>query len=143
VHNYDEAGNITRAGWEAFALPSKNIVCSFYGVREARCQIFEFSFDPAPDPDPERWTRDPEATGQWIGSDMWVDQGQAGAGMVSGDPTLAWIMVNNGDDIDILEYGQYAQTGDVLCLSQEPGLTCWDQTTKHGFFLSRETYSVW
>lgn len=43
---------------------------------------------------------------------------------------------------DELSYGTTAVLGDYACLSQEVGMTCWNQTTGHGFSLSRDAYAL-
>ncbi|XVX21217.1 hypothetical protein ACQP1U_04915 [Actinomycetota bacterium] len=40
----------------------------------------------------------------------------------------------------ILPYGQVVTYGDIVCASESDGLTCWNSTTGHGAFMSRDYY---
>lgn len=42
----------------------------------------------------------------------------------------------------VLPYGQALTVGDVTCGSEEDGVTCLDQSSGHGLFLSRAAYAV-
>lgn len=42
----------------------------------------------------------------------------------------------------VLPYGQAITVGDVTCGSDESGVTCLDQASGHGLFLSRAAYAV-
>ena len=42
----------------------------------------------------------------------------------------------------VLPYGQAITVGDVTCGSEEAGVTCLDQSSGHGLFLSRAAYAV-
>lgn len=42
----------------------------------------------------------------------------------------------------VLPYGQAITVGDVTCGSEEDGVTCLDQSSGHGLFLSRAAYAV-
>jgi hypothetical protein len=42
----------------------------------------------------------------------------------------------------VLDYGHSVTVGDVTCASATTGVTCTNGRTGHGFFISRETYSV-
>ena len=41
-----------------------------------------------------------------------------------------------------LPYGTASVIGDFACLSQESGMTCWNQVTRHGFSVARANYAV-
>ena len=43
---------------------------------------------------------------------------------------------------DELAYGTASVIGDFACLSQESGMTCWNQITRHGFSVARADYAV-
>ena len=43
---------------------------------------------------------------------------------------------------DQLAYGETNVIGDLACLSQESGMTCWNQVTGHGFTVSRAAYAL-
>lgn len=40
----------------------------------------------------------------------------------------------------VVEYGEIVYWEDVVCASEEEGLTCWNTTTGHGAFMSRSGY---
>jgi|GEM_PF-358463 len=68
----------------------------------------------------------------------WVPLGGADAPALSAhaqDP--AWI--GAGKKAQTLPYGSSVQHGDLVCASEQNGLTCWDLKTGHGSFLSRST----
>lgn len=71
-------------------------------------------------------------------SHWWVPLGGADAralGARAQDP--AWIRA--GKKAQTLPYGSSVQHGDLVCASEQNGLTCWDLKTGHGTFLSRST----
>ena len=42
----------------------------------------------------------------------------------------------------VLPYGERARQGEMVCDSAESGVTCTDETSRHGFRLSRERYEL-
>jgi len=41
------------------------------------------------------------------------------------------------------EYGQVIGRDELVCRSSEEGMTCWNQNTSHGFFVSRAAFATW
>ena len=143
-----------------FVTPSNNIVCNLYGPEDRAfdgrnqdhlpyvlCNIYESSFLPADVPprpvgelkEPQYCYDPADPTSSWAGSSPLLQQGVAQMG--------GYYCIGLETDPDVthttLEYGQTTVAGPIVCLSQSVGLTCWDQVTKHGFFLSQDSYSVW
>ncbi|MDR1808219.1 MAG: substrate-binding domain-containing protein [Propionibacteriaceae bacterium] len=46
-------------------------------------------------------------------------------------------------DSQVVEYGAVVATGEMACRSAEAGMTCWDSSTQHGFFVSRSAFATW
>ena len=66
---------------------------------------------------------------------LWLSsQGELTYGMCRGDPFAVPAVT--------LEYGSAAIRGDDACLSEQQAMTCWDTRTKHGFVVSRKSYTV-
>ncbi len=47
---------------------------------------------------------------------------------------------NDPEVYAVLDYGQSIQTGDMVCNSEQAGVTCTNHATGAGFFVSRESY---
>ncbi len=111
----------------AFQLPSRNIGCyistQFGG--NARCDIREKTWTPPPKP--ARCDLD------WGGG---LEVSGKGPAMVvcAGDTTLS--------QGPVLAYGQRAQAGPIVCQSSQAGVTCSKSGSRHGFFLSRQSYRL-
>lgn len=106
-----------------FAMPSKNIGCHLDGEL-ARCDIVAKTWEPPAKPSDCRLG--------W-GSGVSVGPGEASF-VCAGDTVLG--------ATDILEYGQAARAGDLVCGSGSAGVRCFNRATGHGFALSRQTYTL-
>ena len=127
-----------------FTTPSRNIACNILADQydiysgEVRCIIFKTTF-----------ARPPAAAntgnimGAWLNNEARLNNGQAEMGFYASDDIDSRYAVRDNKPITTLNYGQIASAGRAWCLSQSVGLTCWDDRTGHGFFLSQASYSVW
>jgi len=128
-----------------FVMPSGNIWCDIESFVDGtgtpdsvvRCFIAQASFPAAPDPN------EANPGGDWIDDGMALGEGKAQEGFYAGDPGGAGITLMNHQPITTLQYGQATSDGTAVCISQSIGLSCWDITTTHGFFLSRTQALVW
>ena len=108
----------------AFRAPSGNIGCELVTTQVARCDIHEHSWSPPPKP--------ADCDLDWGFGLQVATSGQAGfvcAGDTAVDPASP-----------VLAYGQRARQGTFVCESAETGVTCTNEATGRGFFLSRESY---
>jgi hypothetical protein len=110
---------------KSFRSPSSNIGC---GVDAAatRCDIRQRSWSPPPKPascDLD-WGNGVQVSGDGPG-------GFACAGDTVFDPAAP-----------VLAYGQRTRQGSTVCESAEAGVTCTNEASGHGFFLSRERYRL-
>ena len=108
-----------------FRSPTNNIGC---GVDAAttRCDIREHSWTPPPKPascDLD-WGNGAEVSGNGAGT-------FACAGDTVFDPAAP-----------VLAYGQRTRQGSTVCESAEAGVTCTNEASGHGFFLSRDRYRL-
>lgn len=128
-----------------FTTPLQDIACDLSttdnptdDVTQIECLVLHYSFTmPTIPPDLSG-----NAADYWAGNLAYIQGGEAQMGGdidVSGSTEA----LNGHEPITTLEYGQAAGAGTVACISQEIGLSCWDVTTKHGFFLSEAAYHVW
>jgi hypothetical protein len=112
-------------GLTSFQSPSSNIGCEV-NASATRCDIKERSW--APPPKPSNCDLD---WGQGIeisGSDM---PSFACAGDTAFDPSAS-----------VLAYGQRTRQGSIVCDSEQAGVTCTNEASGHGFFLSRDSYRI-
>jgi hypothetical protein len=107
-----------------FVLPSRNIGCAVYS-RGARCDIGERDWRPPPKPRSCEfdWGNGVEVTGQSRGRILCASDTTLGARKVLG-------------------YGQAAKRGVFLCTSSTAGVNCTNIRTRHGFFLSRQSFGL-
>jgi hypothetical protein len=56
----------------------------------------------------------------------------------AGDPTVSW----DGMTLVSLPYGATLVVGTFRCDSADPGVTCVNEATGHGFFMSRESIRI-
>lgn len=102
------------------AAPSQNIFCSLSG-EDVRCTIVEAN--PGIEGGPcEAQSLTLVADGDSARRDC--SQTVSGAGTQT------------------VNYGEYAQHGDVACASQQYGMTCWNQKSGYGFALSRQGWTT-
>ncbi len=103
--------------------PSDNIVCQISTVEDASCMIFKTSFGLEKDP-----------SGKWKNEIPISGDTAPALGVPSKDP--AWF--EGGVEPQPLAYGKQVHYGGVVCASERKGMTCWDVTTGHGAFLSKD-----
>jgi hypothetical protein len=106
-----------------FSMPSKNIGC-YLDEGSARCDIVAKTWEPPAKP-----------------ADCRLDWG-SGVSVASAEAAI----VCAGDTVlgaaEILEYGQGVRAGDMVCESASAGVRCYNETTGHGFTLSRQNYAI-
>lgn len=99
--------------------PTGNIGCDFTVDGRAGCAVHEQDWKPADD------------------GYMWValDAPAGPTTRLQNDvPDSAW------PGVTVLQYGRSATFGSFACTSAFEGLTCWNTTTGHGAFMSRQEY---
>ncbi|MDG6101446.1 hypothetical protein Daura_39725 [Dactylosporangium aurantiacum] len=108
-----------------FRTPSANIGCGVF-PDSVRCTILTKTWTPPPAP--------ADCDLDW-GSSLGLDP-QHGATLVrAGDSAFT-------PDAKVIAYGHALRVGTVLCTSTETHLRCESVTTKHGFTVAKETYTV-
>jgi hypothetical protein len=109
-----------------FETPSHNIGC-YMDSKSVRCDIREHAW--ATPPEPQYCVK---AGVDWGGG---VAVGAHRASFVcAGDTTLG--------GPGLLGYGHSARRGPIVCVSRTVGITCRNEDTAHGFFLSRARYRL-
>lgn len=114
-----------------FKTPSGNIECSVGIGRDSAdiiCEIHQRQ-------DPPAAPRPAGCTGPWGHHFELLERGPVR--MRCGAPGSK----STAPGVDIAEYGQTGQFGDITCLSQRTGFEC-RNADGHGFFLSRRRQSV-
>jgi hypothetical protein len=108
----------------SFQTPSGNIACGL-ARQSARCDIKDRSWTPPPKPAscPLDW-----------GQGLVVSGSGKGQVVCAGDTVL-------NPDAPVLDYGERAGVGGVVCDSESSGVTC-TSGAGHGFFISRESYRL-
>jgi hypothetical protein len=110
-----------------FESPSRNIGCVILdGV--ARCDIIERSWLPPPRPASCPTEVD-------FGQGLTVSRNGSAALVCAGDTAL-------DPSAPILPYGHVDAGGGLRCLSSRAGMTCRSTRSGHGFFISRQRYSL-
>lgn len=109
----------------AFQSPSKNIGCVAQDGY-ARCDIRDRDWQP-----PAR----PADCDVDYGQGLSVQAGEAATFVCAGDTAL-------DDAAPVLEYGTATKRGLVQCESAQAGITCRDEETGRGFFISRQSYKL-
>jgi hypothetical protein len=111
----------------SFQSPSANIGCAAVNgdVVEVRCDIRNHDWKSPPKP--ANCELD-------YGGGLVIRAGATAEFVCAGDTTL-----NNGP---ILKYGETNRVGSIPCKSTEAGMTCLDDETGRGFFLSRQSYKL-
>lgn len=110
-----------------FRMPTKNIACAYttgFGPPFLRCDIYS-----GLKPKPSGRCRE----GDWAAVTM-TRSSKARPICISDS------VYNN--KAPFLNYGQTWRYGGFKCTSRRPGLTCSSITSGHGFFLSRQSWSV-
>jgi hypothetical protein len=110
-------------GRAMFSSPSKNIGCAME-ASYVRCDINQRSWTAPPPP--------PSCEFDY-GNGMIISKGTAAVACTS-DTVL-------GQE-QVLGYGQAMRVGSSVCSSSPAGMRCVDQTSKHGFVLAKEGYTV-
>jgi len=109
----------------SFKSPSSNIGCEVV-PDVARCDIREHTWAVPPKP-----------------ASCDLDWGQ---GIQMSGSTLAQFVCAGDTALDpastVLAYGQRARQGSFVCESAAAGVTCTNEATAHGFFLSRDSYRI-
>ncbi|MFC9995361.1 DUF6636 domain-containing protein [Nocardia sp. NPDC127526] len=110
-----------------FRTPSGNIICAT-SDRGVVCQILEYTYA----------TPDRPATCSGAYGDVFSQW----------DGTHAEIRCHTDRPFDptqgrIIDYGKTVQAGNVVCTIQPAYLECVDPFARHGFHLSRESYTVY
>jgi hypothetical protein len=115
-----------RSGHIGFTTPSRNIGCVIEDDRQlaprARCDIHDHTWRPPPRPK--------ACDLDWGGG---LEVGAVGKGGFTCASDAAFV---NGP---VLRYGHGYREGRFTCISRETGVTCTDDQTGHGFFISRES----
>lgn len=109
-------------GTGIIVMPSGNIGCDFDADRVG-CGVGSLNADPS--------KRGPTGFANW-----WFVLNGNGTPTSSpkGDPGNYDL---NKDKAQTVGYGEVVYRGDNVCASEPNGLTCWNTTTGHGFFLSK------
>ena len=110
---------------DGFITPSGNIGCAM-GPGGGRCDIRDHT-----------WTAPPKP------AECQLDYGDSIESSGSGVPTFGC----HGDTViiqgsTVLAYGQRSRQGSFVCDSEQAGVTCTNEATKHGFFMSRDSYRI-
>ena len=109
-----------------FQSPSRNIGCALIG-RAARCDIGRRSWSPRR---PPGCPADSD-----FGQGLVVEQSGRGKVVCAGDTA-------RDQRAPVLGYGTASRIGDLECVSRQPGVTCTNRRTGHGFLISAERYRL-
>ncbi len=109
----------------SFQVPSHNIGCELAeGV--TRCDIKERTWAVPPKP-----------------ANCDLDWGQGIEMSGNDNPTFVCAGDTALDETaTVLVYGQRSRQGSIVCDSEQAGMTCTNEATRHGFFLSRDSYRI-
>ena len=109
----------------SFKAPSSNIGCQV-DANNTRCDIRERSWAPPPKP---------------AGCDLDWGQGI----QISGSDKPEFVCAGDtalDPAASVLGYGQRTRQGSIVCTSESAGVTCTNEASGHGFFLSRDSYRI-
>jgi hypothetical protein len=112
-------------GLEYFSSPTGNIGC-FLSVDQVHCEIAEYNFELPPEP--------PSCEFDWVAAfEVGTD--------ADPEPTVGGCQSDTvlGAE-DVLPYGTATAVESFACLSQQTGMTCWNQITQRGFTIARAGY---
>lgn len=121
-------GSTSTAAPESFAAfqsPSKNIGCVATDGY-ARCDIRDRQWQP-----PAK----PAGCEVDYGQGLLISAGEPAGFVCAGDTAL-------DSDAPVLAYGAATKRGLVRCESAQAGITCRDEESGRGFFISRESYKL-
>ena len=126
----DTAASVTdHTGQSQFATPTRNIGCIIDDGNQlpplARCDIHDHTWSPPPRPT--------SCHLDWAGGTV---VGATGRGDFTCASDAAFV------SSPVLAYGRGYREGRFTCISRSDGVTCTNDRTKHGFFISRETIRV-
>jgi hypothetical protein len=109
----------------SFRSPSDNIGCEV-DASATRCDIKERAWAPPPKP-----------------ANCDLDWGQGIE--ISGTETPSFVCAGDtafDPSATVLAYGQHTRQGSIVCDSEQAGVTCTNEASNHGFFLSRDSYRI-
>ena len=112
----------------SFRSPSGNIACALFsygGQTSVKCDVAEHSWVAPP--------QDPGCQLGW-GSRVQLEQG--------GGATFSCYAQNLPAPERTLAYGSTWSIGSITCDSESAGMTCTDGSTRHYFFVARESYRI-
>jgi hypothetical protein len=109
----------------SFRTPSSNIGCEM-AADLARCDIRDRAW--APPPKPSGCDLD------W-GQGIQISRADKPEFVCAGDTAL-------DPAASVLGYGQRTRQGSVVCTSETAGVTCTNEASGDGFFLSRDSYKI-
>jgi hypothetical protein len=111
-----------------FRSPTGNLGCEMYafGGGGARCDIAKRAWKPG---------RKPASCRLDYGQGLEVNGPGRGRFTCAGDTAL-------NPQATPLPYGEGSTVGHFTCISETNGMTCENDTTKHGFFISVQGYSL-
>ena len=116
---------------EGFVTPSGNIQCASDPNEDGPfidCVIAKSGFAKPVTPDGCQL--------DWMENEIQFRVPHVNLGVCRGDVPLALAL----RDKPVLKYGAAAEVGQLTCLSELRGVSCWDARSHHGFFLSREYF---
>ena len=109
----------------SFKTPSSNIGC-YVSADATRCDVREHTWAPPPKP--------PSCDLDW-GSGIQISGTAKPEFVCAGDTAL-------DPASTVLGYGQRTRQGSIVCTSEAAGVTCTNEGSGHGFFLSRDSYKI-
>jgi hypothetical protein len=109
----------------SFRAPSSNIGCEV-DASTTRCDIREHSWPLPPKP--------PSCDLDW-GQGIQISGLEKPDFVCAGDTAL-------DPAATVLAYGRRTRQGSIVCDSEQAGVTCTNEASGHGFFLSRDSYRI-
>jgi len=127
----------------SFATASHNIGCDLStanpipdGHYQIQCGIIKYSFTPpAPTPGAN--------TDYWMGNVASIQKGHTLMGISEAPFWGFQEAFDYNEPITTVQDGQAVGVGTIACVVQDIGVSCWDVTTDHGFFLTDTSYLTW
>jgi hypothetical protein len=118
------AASASASAFVGFVSPSHNIGCVM-DKEAVRCDIREHSWKSPPKP---------KSCDVDYGGGVAVDKSGRAQFLCAGDTTL--------ESGPVLAYGDSVSRGRFRCVSKETGMRCVNKRNGHGFFLAKQTYSL-